>query len=130
MNRSRFHKLNKNRQAGNIGGWILAILMFGGLLSIGSQVIPLYLDHNTMSTLIDKLAAEPGVGLRGDGELRAMMKQRFKMNNIRDFDIEEHVVIKRTPQGTEVVMDYEVRLPLFFNLDLIASFDKEAKLSD
>ena len=130
MNTTGFHELNKNRQAGNLGGWILAILMFGGLLSIGSQVVPLYLDHSTMSTLLDKMAAEPGVSLRGDGELRAMMKQRFKMNNIRDFDIEEHVVIKRTPQGTEVIMDYEVRLPLFFNLDLIAAFDKEAKLSD
>ena len=88
------------------------------------------MDHNTMGTIMDKMSEEPGLGVKTDSQLTAMMKQRFKLNNIRDFAIHEHVEFKRTGQGTQVIMDYEVRVPLFYNLDLIASFNKEIKLRD
>lgn len=130
MNKNNNSQLRRNRQQGNAGGYILAILLFGGLLTVGSRLGPLYMDHNTMSNILDKMATEQGLGAKSDGELRGMMRQRFKVNNIRDFDINQHVNFERTGRGTDVVMDYEVRLPLFQNVDLIASFNKEIELRD
>ncbi len=113
-----------------MGGYIMAILVFGGLLTLGSRLGPLYMDHNTMSTIMDKMAEEPGMGLKTDTQLVAVMKKRFKLNNIRDFPIREHVEFKRSGKGTEAIMDYEVRLPMVHNLDLIASFNKEIELKN
>ena len=118
------------RQRGNAGGYILAILFLGGAITMGSKLIPLYLDHNTMSSIIDKLAEEPGMGNKDDIELRNILKKRFKLNNIRDFDLNTHVTFRRSGRGTEIVMDYEVRLPMVQNLDIIASFNKEKELRD
>ena len=128
--KTRTSILSKNRQTGNAGGWILAILIFGGLMTVAATLVPVYLDHNTMSGLLDKMAEEPGLSNSGDTELRDLMKKRFKLNNIRDFDLEEHVDFERTKKGTEIVMDYEVRMKLIKNIDLIAAFDKKVLLRE
>ena len=120
----------KKRQRGNAGGYILAILLIGGAVTVGTRLGPLYMDHSTMSSIMDKMAEEPGLGVKGDNELRTIMKKRFKLNNIRDFDLNQHVEFERTGRGTDVVMDYEVRLPLIHNVDMIASFNKEVELKD
>ena len=83
-----------------------------------------------MSGLMDKMATEPGIGNKSDNELRAMLLKRFKLNNIRDFNLKEHVQFDRHAKGTDIVMDYEIRIPLVYNVDLIAAFDKTVSLRD
>lgn len=126
----KMNNLNRSRQHGSIGGIILGVLVFGSALSLGAKLIPLYMDHNTMSTIMDKMAEEDGLGIKTDSQLLDVMKQRFKLNNIRDFPIHEHVEIKRSGRGTDVVLDYEVRMPLIQNIDMIASFNKQIELRD
>ncbi len=130
MNRTKIRSLNRRRQTGALGGWIIAILIFGGGMTLAARLGPLYMDHNTMSGLLDKMGDEAGMGIKSNGELKNIIKQRFKLNNIRDFPIDEHIAFERTGKGTEIVMDYEVRIPLMGNLDLIASFDKSVELRD
>ena len=122
--------LNRGRQMGALGGYIIAILVFGGLLTMASRLVPLYMDHNTMSNIMDKMQDETGLGVKTDFQLIDLMKKRFKLNNIRDFPIHEHIDFKRSSRGTDVVLDYEVRIPLISNLDVIASFNKEIELRD
>ena len=122
--------LNRGRQMGALGGYIIAILVFGGLLTIASRLLPPYMDHNTMSNIMDKMQDETGLGVKTEFQLIDLMKKRFKLNNIRDFPIHEHIDFKRSGRGTDVVLDYEVRIPLISNLDVIASFNKEIELRD
>ena len=122
--------LNRGRQMGALGGYIIAILVFGGLLTIASRLLPPYMDHNTMSNIMDKMQDETGLGVKTDFQLIDLMKKRFKLNNIRDFSIHEHIEFKRSSRGTDVVLDYEVRIPMISNLDVIASFNKEIELRD
>jgi hypothetical protein len=58
------------------------------------------------------------------------MRKRLKMNNIRDFDLKENLKIDRSKVGTELVLDYEVRVDLVSNLSLIAAFNKKVPLRD
>ena len=122
--------LNRGRQMGALGGYIIAILVFGGLLTMASRLVPMYMDHNTMSNIMDKMKDETGLGVKTDSQLIDLMTKRFKLNNIRDFPIPAHVEFKRSSRGTDVVLDYEVRIPIISNLDVIASFNKEIELRD
>ncbi len=128
--KTRRISLSRNRQTGNVGGYLLAIIVIGGAISLGSKLIPLYMDHNTMSSILDKMAEEQGMGAQTDGALRDAMKKRFKLNNIRDFDIKQHTKIDRTGRGTDIIMDYEVRMTLVHNLDIVAAFNKKVELRD
>ena len=122
--------LGKHRQRGSIGGIMVTLLVIASVVSVGSRLIPLYLDHNTMSTIMEKMSQENGLALEGEANIRDTMRKRLKMNNIRDFDLKEHLKIDRSKVGTELVLDYEVRIELVSNLSLIAAFNKKVSLRD
>ena len=113
-----------------MGGIMVILLVVAAVVSVGSRVIPLYLDHNTMGTIMEKMSLENGLALQSEGNIRDTMRKRLKINNIRDFDLKEHLKITRSKRGAELVLDYEVRIKLFANLGLIAAFDKKVPLRD
>ena len=120
----------KHRQRGSVASILVILLVLASLVSVGSRVIPLYLDHNTMGTIMEKMSLENGLALESEANIRETMRKRLKMNNIRDFDLKEHLKIDRTKIGTELVLDYEVRIDLVSNLSLIAAFNKKVPLRD
>ena len=120
---------NRHQQRGlAMGGWLLFIVVFGMVITMGMKLAPLYLDHNTMSGVLDGMAAEDGLAGKRKADLQGMIEQRFKINNVRGFNVKDNIEIKRTKNGTELVMDYEVRQNLFYNVDLVTHFDKTVEL--
>jgi len=113
-----------------MGGVIVILLVVGSVVSVGSRVVPFYLDHNTMGTIMEKMSQENGLALKTEASIRDSMRKRLKLNNIRDFDLKENLKIDRSKVGTELVLDYEVRIDLVSNLSLIAAFNKKVHLRD
>ncbi|MEX2489214.1 MAG: DUF4845 domain-containing protein [Pseudomonadales bacterium] len=109
-------------------GWILLILIFGGILTLGLRLFPHYLDHNTVAGVLDGLGEIDGLGSQPTATIRDRMKKRLNVNNVRDFPIEENIKIERSGTAARIVMDYEVRVPVVYNLDLVATFNKEVRL--
>jgi hypothetical protein len=122
--------LGKNRQRGSMGGIMVALLIVAAAISLGTQLVPLYLDQNTMGTIMDKMSQENGLALSTDTALRETMRKRLKMNNIREFNLKENLKTERSKRGVELDLNYEVRIHLVHNLDLIAAFDKKVPLRD
>ena len=118
------------RQQKGLGfaGWMIMLMALGSVISIGIKVAPLYSQHNTMSNLLDKMALEDGLAGLSQRTIKEKIQKRFKLNNIRDFDIDGNIEVKFTKNDTRVIMDYETRVPLVHNLDLIAAFNKEIEL--
>ncbi len=125
-------KIHFPRKQAGMGavGWMLMLAVFGSVLTVGLKLVPLYLDHNIMSKILDGLAEEEGVSQKRDGTISKMIQKRFKLNNIRDFKVRDNVEVKRSRDGVDIIMDYEVRLKFAGNVDLIASFDKSVKLKN
>ncbi len=120
----------KNRQRGSVGGVLVTLLFLTAAVSIGAQLVPLYMDHNTMGTIMEKISEENGMALQSDAGLRETMTKRLRLNNIRDFDLKANLSTDRTQRGTQLVLHYEERIHLVANLDLIATFDKKVPLRD
>lgn len=120
----------RNQRGMGFAGWFFLILIFGGVLTMGLRLFPHYMDHNTISGVLDGLAEIDGLGSQPTATIRERMKKRLNLNNIRDsdFPIDEHIKIERTGKGARIEMDYEVRVPLVRNIDLVASFDKQVEL--
>ncbi len=86
------------------------------------------MDHNTVGTIMDKMSEENGLARQTDSGIRDIMTKRMRMNNIRGFDLEERLETNRAEGGTELILNYEVRIHLVHNLNLIAAFDKKVPL--
>lgn len=118
-----------NRQKGlGVGGWLIMILLFGGALTIGMKLFPVYMDHNTIVGVLDGMAAEDGYSPQRINAIQDAITKRFRLNNIRDFDYDNRMKIKREAEGVRVVVSYEERIPLVANVQLLATFHKEVML--
>ena len=111
-------------------GWLVLVFVFGSLLTLGLKVVPVYTDNATIERILDGLAAEPAMGSKSTGAIDKIIKARFHVNNIRDFDYSKNLTIVRDNDGARIILDYEVRVPLVYNLDLIASFNKTVALQN
>lgn len=120
-----------NRQRGmGLGGWLMMILVFGGVLTMGLKLFPVYMDHSTMKGVLEGIGEEPGLAGKKNGDIYALIDRRFDLNAIRDYPIEDHIKINRHARGVDLIMDYEVRMDLISNVDLIASFHEEVALKE
>ena len=124
-----FRQSFPSKQKGiGFAGWLAIILVLGGVLSVGTKLVPIYMNNNTVEGLLEKMADESEMSLKSKGEIYKILENRLKLNNIRDFPVEDNLNVVRTKGGTTLVLDYETRVPVAGNLDLIASFKKEVEL--
>ena len=122
--------LGKRGQRGSMSGVVLALLTVASVIFLGARLTPVYLDHSTMVTVMQKMSQENDLALLRDAKILETMGVRLKINNIRKFDLKDKLKITRGSHGAELVLDYEVRIDLFANLYLIAAFEKKVPLRD
>ena len=113
-----------------MAGVVLALLIVASVIFLGARLTPVYLDHSTMVTVMQKMSQENDLALLNDAKIRETMGVRLKINNIRKFDLKENLKITRGTDEAELVLDYEVRIDLFANLYLIAAFENKVPLRD
>jgi len=112
----------------SFAGWIFLLLIFGSAMTLGLKLVPAYMDHNTMANVLDGIASEDGHALKPISMIQDLVKKRFKLNNIREFDFKENMKVEAGNNGTTITLDYEVRMNVARNLDLIATFNKQVEL--
>jgi hypothetical protein len=75
--------------------------------------------------VVNSLKKEPDLKERSREEIYTMIKKRLDVNNISSVD-KEDVRIQKTVNDVTVKIDYEVKVPLFWNVALALSFQKSA----
>lgn len=117
------------RQKGlGMAAWIVVMLIAGGITSVALTLYTPFYDFYLIEKVMDKLSNENGHANKDPLILTKMIRQRFKMNNVRNFDFKTNMTIKRTPSGTDVILDYEIRDNMWRNVDIISSFEKTTRL--
>lgn|GEM_PF-3331956 len=121
-------KTRKYQAGMGLASWILVILIVGMVTSIGLTLFTPFHEHYLMEKVLDKMSDEPGLANRTNDILLNMIRQRFKLNNVRGFDFNKNMKIVRSSKGTEIVLDYEVRENVWRNVDVVSSFKKTVLL--
>ena len=120
-----------NRQKGmGVGGWLLTILIFGSGLTLGLKLVPVYMDHQTMVSILTKMSAEDGMTIRRNNQLREEIQRRFRLNNIRDFNLQDHIQFERDADGVTMTLAYDAHFELVHNLTLVADFNEQFRLEN
>lgn len=106
-------------------GWLIVILLAGFFLTLAFKMVPAYVDNIYVTDALKSLR-ELGSGQQGyagvtDGEVRRHLSGYFNINNVRS-DAVKSLKIERKSDRILVSMDYEVREPLFYNVDVVMRF--------
>lgn len=105
--------------------FLIVLAVVGFLLFLGMRVGPVYLEYFTIRQAMNSVAAEAeAVDL---ATMRSAMDRRMQIDYASSFD-RNALHIQRQGEAVSLVITYEVRRPLLYNLDFVASFEHAAPL--
>ncbi len=102
---------------------VLVVVAFVGLIAI--RLTPVYLESLEVGSVLRSMERDDALHGASRADLRSALNRRLQVNNI-DSVGRDDVQFNDAGHGMEIVVDYEVRVPLVANLDAIAKFRKEA----
>ena len=100
--------------------FVLIIVAFCGIFAF--RVIPMYAENVYVQNALKSLA-EPGmkVSEMSDSEIKKKLSNFYSVNNVRSAGA-QNIVIDRKANSIIVKIDYEARSNLFYNIDIVMSF--------
>ena len=107
-----------------VAGWLVAITI-GAVVVMGAvQLTPVYMEYNTVRTAITNVIDDRQARMESVGEIRSAIGRRFSVNNVENISASD-LTIESGGGELRVHLEYEVRKPLFGNIDLVVHFDRE-----
>ncbi len=116
----------KNQAGLTAIGLFLILIPVGLGVYIILIVAPVYIEALSVGDVVNSLKKELDLREKSPEEIRTMIKKRLDVNNINRVDIKDDVKIQKTVNDVTVTIDYEARVPLFWNIALAFSFNKRA----
>jgi len=115
--------VSANRQGGMTAiGWliVLGLIAFFALLTL--KITPMYLEYFRVVQSVEKVAKNPPSQL-SKGELLDDLAKQLYINEVRTLK-RDKISAAKGPKGWELAVKYDATTNLFFNLDLVARFEK------
>lgn len=111
------------------GGWsfsgLLVVLVVAGIfVTVGFKLVPAYTDHQTLKSIMQSTISDRSLLSKSKREIQTGIRKKMGINNMRDIPKE---YLKITKEKGEVFLDidYEVRTPIFANVDAVVSFKEQ-----
>lgn len=100
-------------------GFIIVLAVIGFFLFLGMKIGPTYLEYYTMRNAVTKVAAEaPGADI---ATIRKAMERQMTIDYAAGYR-PEFIRVQRDGDQLNLVLNYEIRKPLIYNLDFVATF--------
>lgn len=115
----------RNRQKGASLLSIMIILIIGGVFfSVGFKLYPAYFDYKLVDSVLTDVSTDQGELSKPLIRLRQDVQKKFRINQVQ-LPEKDSLVIRQERGIVYFDLDYEVRVPMFFNVDAIVSFNKQ-----
>lgn len=108
----------------SISGFILFLIIFGILALFAAKIAPAYTEYYSVVSSVKAVAQDPEARGKSTSEVYSMLSKRFQISYVEHVP-KEAVKVIREKGKTNLVVEYEVRNPLFYNLDYVAKFKIE-----
>lgn len=105
-------------------GWLFVISIGGFALLCGFKLGPVYLDNTFVRGALQSLSKEEDLMGMNNGTIRGKLSKLFAVNNIRG-EVTKKVKIERKKDRVLVNINYEERIPLIYNIDVVLTFENQ-----
>lgn len=105
-------------------GMVFGLLLSAVLLFFIVKLFPVYVDHNFITSVTHSMLDHNGMSTMSESQIRQDLESSLRLNNVRNFNIDD-VHVYREGNSTRVRIQYEKRIPLIGNIDLLVRFDEE-----
>ncbi|MBK6657872.1 MAG: DUF4845 domain-containing protein [Proteobacteria bacterium] len=119
---------SKRHQRGvTLSGLITSCIVLGAVALLAMKLWPVYNEKMKVDQAMEHLGANPDAARMSKGEVVQALMRQFDVSDVDRFDTPglSKVVTVGKKKGTNdkvVVIEYEIRAPLFSNLDVIMNY--------
>ncbi len=115
----------KSQLGMGMSSWLVVIVIVGLVASQAFKIVPSYIDNQTLRSKLQELAITPeGIESKSVSELRSNLSNTLRINNIRDIP-NDNIEVKRQDGRVIININYEKRIPMFFNVDVLLTFNNQ-----
>jgi|TARA_B110000967_G_scaffold15958_1_gene15099 hypothetical protein len=102
---------------------LFLVAIVGFFFTVTLKLAPHYLDNQMIQATLNQVG-ESDINGKSDTEIRKKIANFFTINNIRDVNIAT-IAIDRVDTATRIGLDYEKRIVMFGNVDVVLSFSNQ-----
>ena len=117
----------RRQQGMTLMSFVMVLVVVGFFALVVMKLFPMYSEYNNLKGVMDDLAANPASANMTPLQVWTDLERRFNIAYV-DSVQREHVTVSRTGKVTTLQIKYEVRKPLFANLDVVGNFDRTVTL--
>ncbi|WP_439133856.1 DUF4845 domain-containing protein [Pseudomaricurvus sp.] len=115
--------LAKYQKGMSATGWLIILLVVGFTLLCLFRMVPAYVDNRYIQEgLLDLSEQGDKIEEMSPNEIRRQVGRFFQMNNVRS-QSSKSIEVERLQEKTLVHMNYEVRVPIIYNIDVVMTFN-------
>ena len=110
-------------------GLIFIVGLAAFFMTILLKMGPAYLDYWTVRTIMTEVAKQPQMIEGGPRGILDAVGKRMDINNLRDRSVKDDFAIEKVDNNAyNLIVSYEDRRHLFFNVDAVAMFDYQVEV--
>lgn len=113
----------KKQKGASFFSVLLILLMVGFLLSIAFKLYSPYLDYGTVDTVLTQVASSKEEMKKSTTSLEMDIVKKLRINQVKLPN--KAITVKRENGVTILNLEYEIRVPMFYNIDAVVSFSKQ-----
>lgn len=116
------------KQAGmTLIGWVIVLAIIAFFATLAMRLIPMYQEYYGVLQVMNDMEVELKNNKLTKKEVSTLLARRFDIGYIFNVDKDDIEILrgKNNVHVTKIVIDYEVREPFMFQIDLIGHFHTE-----
>lgn len=108
--------------------FVIVLVVVGFFALVAMKLFPMYSEYFNLKGVMEEYAAQPNSASIPPAQMYTELERRFGIAYVDSVD-REHIKIIREGGASKLNIAYEVRVPLFGNLDVVGKFDNTVDLT-
>lgn len=120
----------KRQRGMSMSSWMIVIGLFGFFITLLFKMGPAYLDNYSVRSALKSMAnSSPNLHDNDPDEIYSVIGRYFQINGVRNVKPKDMKIVKELDR-TLINHDYETRVPIFFNIDVVMKFRNQVDSSN
>ncbi len=107
---------------------VIGIVIFFGMVGIKS--LPVYMNHYKVVSILKNVAGQPGATDQTPRDISKTLEKRFDIDMVNHVTHKDVKVAGQPGNPRALVVDYEVRVHMFYNVDAVYTFSENVPLGN
>ncbi|NQD37358.1 DUF4845 domain-containing protein [Permianibacter sp. IMCC34836] len=123
-------QMMKSQRGMTIWSWMFVLGTLGVTALIVMKLAPIYLENMSVKKAVNQVAASSGASSMNKGTVWKNLVKQFYIDEVHSI-VEDDVSVEVADDGTkELVVAYEIRKPIMFNVDAVVWFEERVPLKE